>query len=291
MEASALRMPKLPPHSASVKAVVPVVVLPGGDVPQAVDLGGHVVVDEKGAAMPGQQRRVDRGRGEVQVLLALDPLGGAEGDDLARGVARPFVGGAVVVDAQVVDLALLDQADGFQHGLGGHGVEGAHFVVLAPDPSPAPALLPALQLVVRLAGRGPGSPSQQQGACHEQARQPTCRCGCVSHPLLPEVYGSTETEIFCPENLSERRAYFKGEGRDGASGRGAVAAFAARRLSCPFSMGLRPRLSAVAASAATGTPGRVAGRGASGELGGLALRGGCCRRLRGSTHTLNLSMG
>ena len=33
----------------------------------------------------------------------------------------------------------------------------------------------------------------------------------------------------------------------GASGRGAVAAYAARRLSCPFSMGLRPRLSAAAA--------------------------------------------
>ena len=90
-------------------------------------------------------------------------------------------------------------------------------------------------------------------------------------------------EIFCPENLSERRAYFKGErredGRGGASGRGAVAAFAARRLSCPFSMGLRPRLSAVAASAAYWNP--RAGASGRGAVAAYAAR----------LMTLNFSMG
>ena len=91
----------------------------------------------------------------------------------------------------------------------------------------------------------------------------------------------------------------------GASGRGAVAAFAARRLSCPFSMGTptakccRRRLSRL----------DVCGP----QLGGLALRGvgavaayaarrlslfhgltptaKCCRRIRGSTGTPGLAPG
>ena len=65
----------------------------------------------------------------------------------------------------------------------------------------------------------------------------------------------------------------------GASGRGAVAAYAARRLSCPFSMGLRPRLSAAAASRLYSNPP------------GWRFGDGCCRRLRGSTLTLSFSMG
>ena len=124
---------------------------------------------------------------------------------------------------------------------------------------------------------------------------------CVSSSP-PDSLCSTETEIFCPENLSERRAYFKGEGRGGAGGpwERCCRRLRGSTLALNFSMGLRPRLSAAAASAALlEPPGWRFGdrccrrlRGSTFELPlfhGLTPTAKCCRRLRGSTGTPGLA--
>src|SRR5688572_4009812 len=113
---------------------------------QAVELRGHVVVDEQGAAMPADLVRV--GFWVVldgQVFLPLLALGVAEGDDHARIVARPAEGFLIVGQTQVIDLADLRQAERFLDTVRRHGVERADLVVLAPR-APALTLGPALGL-------------------------------------------------------------------------------------------------------------------------------------------------
>ena len=87
------------------------VVVAGGDVAQAVDLRGDVVVDEQGVAVPARVARVALWHRRSTSFWAAYAAGRAERNDLARRVARPLVAAAAVGDAQVIDLALLGQSD------------------------------------------------------------------------------------------------------------------------------------------------------------------------------------
>ena len=67
-----------------------------------------------------------------QIVLALDTLGRAKGDDLAGRMSRPFEARAIVCHAKIVHLALLNQAHRGQHTTGRDRVERADLIVLAP---------------------------------------------------------------------------------------------------------------------------------------------------------------
>lgn len=127
------------------EAVVPVVVGAGCDVREAVDLGGDIVVDKQGVAVPAGVTGIGL-RINDSVLLRIDAAGRAKRHDFAWRMAGPFEALAAVGDSEVVDFALLGQMQGSGLGLVGHGVECADFVVFAPDPAPAFAALPALDL-------------------------------------------------------------------------------------------------------------------------------------------------
>ena len=76
-----------------------------GDMAEAVDLAGDVVVHEERIAVPARMPRVAALlRGERQVLLLRHAFGRAEADDLARAVAGPLVGVAVIGQAEIVYL-------------------------------------------------------------------------------------------------------------------------------------------------------------------------------------------
>ena len=136
------------------------------DVAEPVDLRRDVVVHEDRVAVPGRDAGVAAlGRREGQVLLGAHPVRRAEADDLAGAVARPFVGVAVVRQAEVVGLSLRHELQrGKPRGVG-HLVQVADLVLRSPDPSPALALGPLLHAGVLgidgSAGEGEGGRSKQ----------------------------------------------------------------------------------------------------------------------------------
>ena len=70
-----------PPVAAPIgflEAVIPVVVFARSNMPQAINLRGHVVANEQRRAMPAQAGRVNAWKCEIEVLLPLDPFGGSK---------------------------------------------------------------------------------------------------------------------------------------------------------------------------------------------------------------------
>src|SRR5438105_11197182 len=138
--------PPIPSPVSFLEAVVPMIVIPGCNVTESVNLSCYVIVDEQSGTVPAESRGIGCWQGEGEVFLPFHTFRSSKRENLPGRMTGPLEGGSIVGNSQVVYFPLLNEAQGTQDSLRSHRVQGSHFIVLAPDPAPALTFFPASNL-------------------------------------------------------------------------------------------------------------------------------------------------
>src|SRR6266550_5917236 len=94
--------PPIPSPVSFLEAVVPMIVIPGCNVTESVNLSGYVIVDEQSGTVPAEFRGIDRRQSEGEVFLPFHAFRRSKRENLSRRMTGPLEGGPIISNSQVV---------------------------------------------------------------------------------------------------------------------------------------------------------------------------------------------
>src|SRR5438045_3237822 len=121
--------PPIPSPVSLLETVVPMIVIPGCNVTESVDLSGYVIVDEQSGTVPAESRGIGSWQGEGEVFLPFHTFRSSKRENLPGRMTGPLKGGSIIGNSQIVYFPLLDESQGTQDSLWSHRVQGSHFIV------------------------------------------------------------------------------------------------------------------------------------------------------------------